>query len=266
MKYSVSDVSEMLGLTSSALHFYEKENLINVKRDENGHRYYTVVDVFRFLSYTKYRSMGFPLKTVVRQFSGVENDRYLIYERLRQQKADAQKKAAYYAKLAQYIDAHIQSANRIEDLLDQYEFTQSPHTLILHDEECGWVSKSRKAQRIAQKWVKAMPAMRLVVTLHSVDTFDACFGYAVTFQQAKELALPMDLHVQEMPAVSCLHTIVATSEAFTEAPHIVFEKPIAYARSRGFALRGKPWGHILLVEVAPEAHLKPYVELWIPIG
>jgi hypothetical protein len=30
-------------------------------------------------------------------------------------------------------------------------------------------------------------------------------------------------------------------------------------------LVGKSWGYILLVEVAPGAKLKPYIELWVPI-
>jgi hypothetical protein len=52
---------------------------------------------------------------------------------------------------------------------------------------------------------------------------------------------------------------------FRITPHIVFEKALDYARSRGFTLVGKPWGYILLVEVAPGARLKPYIELWVPI-
>jgi DNA-binding transcriptional MerR regulator len=38
MKYSVTDVAKILGLTPSALHFYEKGKLIEVDKDEHNHR------------------------------------------------------------------------------------------------------------------------------------------------------------------------------------------------------------------------------------
>ena len=57
MKFGITDVAKMLGLTTSAIHYFEKQNRIRVDKDKNGHRYYNVVDVFRLLSYRKYRSM-----------------------------------------------------------------------------------------------------------------------------------------------------------------------------------------------------------------
>ncbi|GHU99823.1 hypothetical protein FACS189483_09490 [Spirochaetia bacterium] len=66
-----------------------------------------VEDIFRLLSYTKYRSMGFPMKTVVKQFSGNENDRQLIIQRMEKQREEAWKKAAYYHELADSIDGHL---------------------------------------------------------------------------------------------------------------------------------------------------------------
>jgi DNA-binding transcriptional MerR regulator len=266
MKYTVMDVAKMLGLTTSALHFYEKGKLIEVEKDGNNHRFYHAVDIFRLLSYTKYRSMGFPMKTIVKQFSGSENDRKIIFQRIAKQADEARKKAAFYQDLADSIDCHIASIRRIDDLLDKYEFTQSPHVLFIHtDEACGWISKDRREQGILQKWVKAMPAARLSVVLNTGETRSACFGYAIAPQKARALALPLGLPNEELHPASCLHTVVAVNDRFSENPHVAFEKPVEYALSRGFTISGKPWGCILLVEVAPGAILKPYIELWIPI-
>jgi DNA-binding transcriptional MerR regulator len=264
--YTVMDVAEMLGLTASALHFYEREDLIEVEKDASGRRSYRVVDIFRFLSYTKYRSMGFPLKTVVKQFGGSENNRRLIFQRLQKCREEAAQKAGYYNRLAAAIDRHIASAARIDDLLDTYEFVQSPAIRFLFDDECGWISKNRRSQALIQKWVKAMPMVRLAVILRSLSPFQASLGFTVIAEEGEALALPKGLNFLDLPPQSCLHTIVATDDQFTENPHIVFEKPLEYARSRKFEIAGRPWGHILLVEVAPSAQLKPYLELWIPIS
>lgn len=66
MKCGITDIARILGITTSAIRYFEKEHLINVGKEKNGHRYYNEEDVFRLLSYTKYRSMEIPMKQIVR--------------------------------------------------------------------------------------------------------------------------------------------------------------------------------------------------------
>ena len=82
------------------------------------------------------------MKTIIQQFSGKENDRHLIQERVAVSKQKALEKAEYYRNLSEYIDDHLQSIERIDELLHQYEFAKSPKMFILHDEESGWLSKT----------------------------------------------------------------------------------------------------------------------------
>ena len=265
MKYNISDIARILGITTSAVRYFEKENLISVEKDESGFRLYHVVDIFRLLSYKKYRTMGFSMKTVVKQFGGGENDRKIIQSRVAKQKQEALKKAEYYKNLADYIGEHLESIERIDKLLDKYEFAMSPAMTFMHGSECGWLSKVPEEQKIVHKWVDAMPATRLSVILDMKDESKGCFAYSASPEVVRHLSLPTKLHVEELPSTSCLHTIAAADDRFSEEPHLVFEKPLEYARKRGFEINGKPWGHILLVEVAQGARLKPYVELWVPI-
>lgn len=72
MIYSIKDLSEILGCTTSAIHYFEKENLIKVEKWKSGYRYYNVVDIFRLLSYTKYRSMGIPMKVIYTGHHGTD--------------------------------------------------------------------------------------------------------------------------------------------------------------------------------------------------
>ena len=57
MHYGITDIAKMLGITTSAIRYFEKEQLISAGKEKNGHRYYDEEDVFRLLSYMKYRSM-----------------------------------------------------------------------------------------------------------------------------------------------------------------------------------------------------------------
>ncbi|QEY34825.1 MerR family transcriptional regulator [Caproiciproducens galactitolivorans] len=72
MKYHVRDVARILGITPGALHFFEKQNIINTKKERNGYRYYDEENVFCLLSYFKYHSIGMPFKDIGKHFGGQE--------------------------------------------------------------------------------------------------------------------------------------------------------------------------------------------------
>lgn len=263
MKYSIKDLAEIMGCTTSAIRYFEKENLIEVEKEENGHRFYDVVDVFRLLSYEKYRSMEIPMKTIIKQFSGKENDRMLIQKREEHYKEEALKKAEYYRELADSIENHLVGIRRIDTLLNRYELAQSPEMVVMCDEECGWISKDRKSQRIVHEWIKEMPKVQLAV-LHK-DMGLSEFGYLIEPKYREKSGLPLTLKHKILPKSSCLHTVVMAEEDFADQPWKIFKKALEYAQSKGLETGGMSWGRILLVEVGEREVLRTYVEIWISI-
>lgn len=264
MKYSITDLAELLGVTTSAIRYFEKENLIQVNKDINGNRYYNVVDVFRLLSYTKYKNMEIPMQMVIKQFSGEENDYLITKKRMEKSRKKAYEKAKYYQQLAGSIEENLKSICLIDELLDKYEFAKSPKTLMIYDEECGWISKNREAQKIVHQWVKAMPIVQLAVVKH-MENNCSNFGYIVSEEKGKELKLPMNLNIKTLESTSCLHTIQMVNDELTLNPGVVFDKVMRYAKSRGLEIAGDLIGKILIVEVEKPAKLHTYIELWIPI-
>ncbi|GKX27686.1 MerR family transcriptional regulator [Vallitalea longa] len=263
MKYSITDLAEILGCTTSAIHYFEKEHLIKVNKEKNGHRYYNVVDVFRLLSYAKYRSMEIPMKSIITQFGGKENNYRLIQERETKYRNEALKKATYYKNLADAIEDHLVSIRRIEQLLNKYELAQSPAVTVMCDEECGWLSKNRSSQKIIHEWVKLMPVVQLGVIDERMGMSN--FGYFVSSKKMEELDLPLELNTKQLRSTSCLHTIVVADEDFSQQPQKVFKKAYEYIMSKGLEIDDISWGKILLVEVEKGAKLHPYIELWISI-
>jgi len=263
MKYSTKDLAEILGCTTSAILYFEKEKLIQVEKEENGHRYYKVVDVFRLLSYMKYRAMEMPMKTIISQFGGKENNRSLIQEREEFYKEEALKKAQYYTDLAGAIEEHLVGVRKIDALQNHYEFAQSPEMLVMCDEECGWLSKNRSSQHLIHEWVKAMPMVQLSILDKGMELSD--FGYLIDPKKQRKLGLPLDLYTKILPSTSCLHTIVKAEENFAEQPQNIFCQIKEYARAKGLEVGAMAWGKILLVEVEEGAKLHPYVELWVLI-
>ena len=269
MQYRISEVAQLLGITTAALHFFEKEKIIAVKKRENGYRYYDTGDLFRLLSYEKYRSMGYPLKSVLRQFEQETDNRREILERMQRQQDHALQMAAYYRGIADAMEEHLTGIRAIDALLNRYELACSPDMVFLYDSSCGWISKDQDIQLAMQEWIKAMPYTRLSFAVcKNAMRADPCrsgaLGYAIRREHALEEGLPLE-KTRSLPSADCLHTILATDESFLVDPSTTFEGLLLEARRRGLTLAGSPWGTVLLVEIRPDKGLRPYLELWLPV-
>ncbi len=60
----INEVAEQLGLSQRALKYYEKEGLLEVRRDENGYRNYSAQDLERLKKISLYRKLGIAIKDI----------------------------------------------------------------------------------------------------------------------------------------------------------------------------------------------------------
>lgn len=267
MKYHISDVARILGITPGALHFLENKDIIEAKREENGYRYYDEKDIFRLLSYFKYHSMGIPLKDIAKHFSGKEKDRDKVIERVRQSRERYIQLIAHYQHLCELIGDYLEHCEKISNLIEDYEFAQSPELIFVSYGQNGWISHDKSQQKDIQRWVDAMPATRLSVlcTDFEAEQPRATFGYSIKLDEAKTLNLPYaNGNAVLLPSLPCYHTIAIAEPDFAFCPGKVFASVIENIRCRNLQLAAAPFGNILLVDVDGET-LHPIVELWFPI-
>lgn len=263
MLYSIGDLSDILGITTSAIRFLESKDIIHPHKDPAGYRLYDLQDIFRLLSYNKYKNMKIPLKEISRQFSGAENDRHLIYSRIKAASQEAQRKAQYYADLVCSIDEYLDDIESIDRLLNRYEFERSPEWLFLSDSETGWLSANRHQRGIIRPWVDAMPLVHLSA-ISQYPSRTSQLGYLIRAEKANQRQLPCNDTVQRIGGLPSLHTIRIAKQDFPADPNEVFGVPLLYAESRGFHIAGPMVANIILVETAPDT-MKVYVDLWVPI-
>ena len=60
----INEAAEQLGLSQRALKYYEKEGLLEVRRDENGYRNYSAQDLERLKKISLYRKLGIASKDI----------------------------------------------------------------------------------------------------------------------------------------------------------------------------------------------------------
>lgn len=261
MWYSVGDLADILGITTAAVRFLESKGIIDPQKDESGRRLYGMEEIFRLLSYCKYKNMKIPLKEISRQFT--ENDRSQIRRRLEEARDNAREQQRYYAELAASIEEHLEHIRLIDQLLDRYEFDRSPEWLFLSDKSAGWISPEREQRKVLNQWVEAMPHVHLA----AVDRYPSrtCrLGYLIRADKAGGIGLPVGETVSRLRGASCLHTVQVGDASFPTDPGRVFDAAVRYAESRGLMIAGTMVGDIILVETVG-SQLRVYVELWVPI-
>lgn len=263
MKLGITDLSDILGITTSAIRYFETNKLIPVVKMDSGKRYYDEEDLFRLLSYYKYRSMEIPMKTILNQFENENTNWKMIANREEEYMNRAYEKAAYYHALGDAIKLHLESVNRIPKLLNQFEFCKCPSVSIVQEKHYGWCAKDKKDKKTIEKWIRKMPLVRLSIVEENKQ--GPSFGYQFLEKDTEIKTTSENFIYHTIEQTSCLHTIVKGENEFSYHPQEVFRPMDEYIKKRGLEKNGMGFGTILLVEVEKGKKTCPYIELWMPI-
>ena len=248
MRYSIGDVSRVLGMTTVALHFYEKEGIIDTPKVESGRRYYEEADINRLISAKKYREMDVAVRDIARQFSSDGMTGAQVLERMRACRARALAQAEHYAGLARDIERLIalgevgmqaENAVDIRPVEDMLAFCNENGTLM---------SDSKPEQEVERRWLEALPAVSVSILKETRDKATS-FALMLPLRRARELGLcEMEAGVRVIPGGMALHAVTACGEEQYEQPGVIFRPIEAFAREHRFRQQGGMWGSVLFVD------------------
>jgi DNA-binding transcriptional MerR regulator len=92
--YRISEIAERTGVSIDTLRYYERSGLLDVAREDNGHRRYTERDLGRVVFIGKLRAADVPINVLQQYFALVaagphtEPERLALLERHRQSLRD----------------------------------------------------------------------------------------------------------------------------------------------------------------------------------
>lgn len=248
MRYSIGDVSRVLGMTTSALHFYEKEGIIDTPKVESGWRYYQEADVNRLISAKKYRAMGVPVREIARQFSADGMTGRQVLARMKEKRDEAALAARQYAALARDIEELITHAEEGLLCTDAVDIRCTEEMFYFRSSSGGRIPLDKGEQALTKRWLEAVPAVGLAICREPEDG-QAVSSLIVSAERAAECGLFADGRVsRRIPGGMALHAVVACGEEQYDEPDVIFRPILAFAREHRFAQKGTMWGRMLLVD------------------
>jgi len=248
LRYSIGDVSRVMGMTTAALHFYEKEGIIDTPKVESGRRYYEEADINRLISAKKYRAMGVPVRDIALQFSAEGMTGQQVLERIKEKREEASNMQRYYAGLVQDIDQLIEISEEGLAATSKVDIRRTEEMLWFSSSSGGRIPLDKQEQTIARRWLEAMPAVSISLC-RPLEGDKTLPSLIVPAARAAEFALNKgERAVRQIPAGMALHAIVVCGEEQYDDPDVIFKPILAFAREHRFVQKETMWGRMIFVD------------------
>ena len=239
MAYSIGDVSRVLGMTASALHYYEKEGLIHKpKEEDSGWRSYDEEDVYRLISVKKYGAMGVPLRDIAQQFSKNGMNGRQILDRMKEKRAEAEGMARRCALLSEDIGRLIAVGEQGLEQEAVVDIRPTGDILVFRPSDGGVIPKNKAEQAVARRWLAAQPAVSLgIVRDPARERADRVL--LIARDRAKEYGFEPDgKTVFALSGGIALHAVVSCGIEQYDTPDDIFRPLWQFAREHRFEAQG----------------------------
>ena len=202
MRYTISEMAALLGVTTHTLRYYEKMGLIQPEANrETGYRYYTVTDTRRFNLCRELRAAGFTLeecKDFLDEPSTAVTDAMLDRQirQLERRQVLNRMSIRFLQNTREYYHTLEQDAGRVwvQNFPEMWR-------LVLSQEEEARNDPALRAEKA--EWLECMPAVRWVSRLPSrvmeqfrVGRNEYDYGLLVEADAARQLGLRRTDHVE----------------------------------------------------------------------
>lgn len=261
VKYLIGDVARTMGLTPAALHFYEREGVIDTVKGSGTRRSYGPVEILRLISYKKYRSMEMPLKEIAQQFSENGDTFEEIGDKLARQQQALHALCDKYRRLAEDVDWFSQAIRRSEGAIGRVDVASLPACYVLCLGEDGFITRDRAQQAQIAAWLEYLPATR-ISTICETDG-RARFGYTVDLARGEALGLDQTPGITRLDSRAAMHAFVSLERTYYDHPEMAFDLLRDFLQGHGFKQAGRALAVNLCVSHFGQKR-DTLCEVWVP--
>lgn len=161
MKYTIKEISNLLGVTTHKLRYYEKMQIIEPEVNEhNGYRYYSVIDTRRFNLARLYRGMGFTVEECCHLLGNVNS--FDLIESINQQRIKLEKEIEFKKACADDMAGYANFLKKLPDLIDQVEEIELEEHIRIEFSDNEIINKNKTIIKIRDDLLEYSPLIRWV--------------------------------------------------------------------------------------------------------
>lgn len=265
MKYKISEVAKMLGITSEAIRYYEEQNIIKPsKSDSSGYRSYSVWDIHALLHARAYRQYGYSLSETADLINNCAIEE--IISNLEKKTTDIEREVAYTKKLLKSIKQMQIIIADTNNQLGKYSIEKRPAMYRLENEDQYVMISDPKIKKVSSLWVKHTPfvftSARWTKEDYEQGNSKHYFGLCVEEQFADFLPEDKPAYISYVPEQPCLYTAIESRPSIALTPQRL-TPAVEYMKSQGMTLSGDIISRVVNYRKATDEYVNCH-QVWLP--
>ena len=249
-RYTISEMADLLGVTTHMLRHYEKVGIIQPEvNEENGYRYYSVIDTRRFNLSREFLACGLSLEQCGQLMGDTDEE---SKQQLLEYAIQVQQRQVECSRIAiRFINNIRRMYPRLDERVDRVwvENLPSMWRLNVSDKERAKLTKKVSSQR--EQWLACLPAVYWTSrirkkTLREFGSGAIAYEYGLMCYEADAYALRLE-QTEEVEVIPGGDYLVTIHEKSDRGP-FTWENLSAlteYVQREGIMVHGDAFSHIL---------------------
>lgn len=267
MRYPISKVSKIVGISAEAVRLYEKKGVVHPQRNaKNGYRSFHTLDIGTLIRCRTYAQMGLSLNDTAEMINNADVGD--VYNRIREQEAVMENNLEMQSRALRRIhDLNEQihkcqeeeNTFRVETHPGLYHLDYRHNTLILDDEE---------HMQLYPSWSSWVPlsfvSLRFPLDSLLLGEREYYAGFGVMEEDARFLNIAASRLVVCYPAHLSVRCILRIHGERPIEP-TDFVPAMNFIRSSGLKLVNDPYTRMIVTVKRNQNDFVRYYEMWLPV-
>lgn len=261
-EYNISEVANMLDISSESLRKYERRGLIAPLRNENGYRAYTKPDIYILSGLRLLRNAGYSLDEI-KKLNKASYEEVLLLKKKRCE--ELENEIEYRQLVLQALQKEYEELKALESEAHLIKWTNSPAMLrVTNQINDTFMVEDKNIVR----WVEHLPIVCVSPSFSKEAVLNGCdevrFGYAVPLSLAQKLGLSKTPGAEVKPSIKCLTAIVySEDENYLNAR--MLKRVLEFCDEKNLEVSGEVWG-MTISKHREEGATRRYHRLYIPVS
>lgn len=197
MKYTIKEISDLLGVTTHKLRYYEKIGIIQPEVNElTGYRYFSVIDTRRFNLARLYRGMGFSVEECYSLLGNMQSCD--IIDAIENRREELKKEILFKRLCIDDLENYTDFLKKIPDLVDTVSIVELERHIRLEFSNNEKIIKDKEILRLRDELLEYAPLIRWVSRIPK-ETLDKKSGslkyhYGINMRLKNAVELGLNLN------------------------------------------------------------------------
>lgn len=269
MKYRIGEIANLLGVSTEAIRFFEKQGLVTPVRDrENGYRMYEVGDHNILMRARGYSRFGFTVAESAKLISDCDLED--LSEKFKERAVELEQSIQMEQLLLDCLKERQRHIERITVMLGQCVIERSPAMYGLLYRKNQFIGEDSGLRSQVRSWSDKKPIAEALMVYPLEQLLRREPGYLMGLGMEESFARRLHMDAQPnalyFPSRKSVYSVVRVPHIFALKPALKnpFTRTLQFIRDNHLTLAGDSYGRTLHTSKKNGEYVH-YCEQWFPI-